>query len=96
MITVYGMPSCPDCANIEPQIEGNPEFEFVDIGKDVRSLKKFLALRDAHPAFLEAKKRGHIGIPCFVDEDGNVTLVPEEVGLGSARKTSCSIDGKGC
>lgn len=95
MIKVYGMPSCPDCARIEPLIEGNTEFEYIDIGKNVRDLRAFLNLRDHNPAFDEIKKHGGIGIPCFVYEDGRVTLAAEEVGLGEM-KSSCRLDGKGC
>ena len=51
MIKVYGMPSCPDCARIEPLIERNTEFEYIDIGKNVRDLRAFLTLRDHNPAF---------------------------------------------
>ena len=43
MITVYGMPSCPE--------------------------------------FKKVREKGLIGIPCFVREDGSITLKPEEVGL---------------
>lgn len=40
-------------------------------------------LRDNNPVFDECKKKGYAGIPCFVTEDGTVTLTPEEVGLKS-------------
>lgn len=100
MIKVYGMPSCPDCAAVEKQIEGNPEFEYIDIGKDVHALRAFLSLRDSLPVFEELKRGGDVCIPCFVKEDGTVTLDPEEVGLssegGKPTKTACSLNGKGC
>ena len=51
------------------------------------------------PVFNEAKKVGAAGIPCFVLEDGSVTLIPEEAGLTSRPITegmSCNIDGSGC
>ena len=47
----------------------------------------------------EAKKVGAASIPCFVLEDGSVTLIPEEAGLASRPITegmSCNIDGSGC
>lgn len=97
MILIYGMPSCPDCAILKPQIEGNPKYKFIDIGKNVLDLHSFLDLRDYEPALSSCAKEGKIGIPCFVLENGTVTLVPEEAGLSSkGTKTSCSIDGKGC
>ena len=83
MITVYGMPTCVDCSYVDAQIEGN---------------EKFLRLRDTSPAFDDAKKNGYAGIPCFVLEDGTVTLKPEDVGLKSrpADGSACRIDGTGC
>ena len=99
MIKVYGMPTCPDCAYVHEQIKDRPgEFEYINIGEDVQYLKEFVRLRDKEAAFDECRENGYLGIPCFVREDGFVTVVPEKVGLVSrpADKTSCSIDGKGC
>ena len=49
--------------------------------------------------FDEARKHGYAGIPCFVLEDGTVTLSPEEAGIqmDEARPAaSCRLDGTGC
>ena len=81
MIKIYSMPSCPDCRHVEEQIAGLDGYEVIDIGSHVRLLKEFLRLRDSSPAFDNAKRCGSIGIPCFVLEDGRVTLAPEEAGL---------------
>ena len=46
-----------------------------------------------------AKQAGAAGIPCFVLEDGTVTLTPEEAGLRSRpinEGATCNIDGSGC
>lgn len=83
MITVYGMPTCPDCAYVAKQIRGRDDFRMVDIGGHVKDLKAFLRIRDAEPAFADAKENAYVGIPCFVLEDGTVTLSPEDVGLES-------------
>lgn len=99
MIKIYGMESCPDCVYVEEQVKGNNQYEVIDIGQHVRNLKAFLKLRDNHPVFDHAKKVGVAGIPCFVLEDGTVTLTPEEAGLHSrplTEGTSCSIDGSNC
>lgn len=99
MIKIYGMATCPDCTYIKRQIEDNPDYEYIDIGMHVRNLKAFLALRDSIAAFDEAKVSGAVGIPCFVLQDGTVTLMPEEAGLRSRpvhEGASCSIDGSGC
>lgn len=98
MIKIYGMKSCPDCVAVDRQVEGDSRYQVIDIGEHVSLLKEFLRLRDNNPAFDEAKKKGYAGIPCFVLEDGTVTLNPEEAGLksGRAERTSCRIDGSGC
>ena len=100
MIRIYGMPSCPDCVHAEEQVKGNDSYDIVDIGKDVRTLKAFLKLRDSSSVFDEARRTGAVGIPCFVLEDGTVTLSPEYAGLeprtSPAEGASCSLDGSGC
>lgn len=98
MIKIYGMKSCPDCVAVDRQVEGDSRYQVIDIGEHVRLLKEFLRLRDNNPVFDEAKEKGYAGIPCFVLEDGTVTLNPEEAGLksGKAERTSCRIDGSGC
>lgn len=95
------MSTCPDCVNIEEQVKGDSRFEMIDIGQHVRNLKEFMRLRDNSPVFDEANKCGYIGIPCFVLEDGTVTLSPEDAGLQShseysGESVSCNIDGSGC
>ena len=100
MIKIYGMKTCPDCTYVERQVTDDGHFEVIDIGEHVRALKEFLRLRDTNPAFDEAKKRGSVGIPCFVLEDGTVALRPEDAGLKSATAeqegAACRLDGKGC
>lgn len=99
MIKIYGMDTCPDCTYVEEQVIGNSRYEIINIGKNVRDLKAFLRLRDNNKVFDEAKRIGAVGIPCFVFEDGTVTLTPEDVGLMSRPindGASCSIDGSGC
>ena len=96
---MYVMQTCPDCEYVEKQVEGNPNFKVIDIGKHVRNLKEFLKLRDTHPAFNEAKAVDDLGIPCYVLEDGTVTLYSKDVGLEPRPQeegASCSIDGRGC
>lgn len=96
MIKVYGMPTCPDCVHVDEQVKGDNRFEIIDIGSHVKHLKAFLRLRDHHPAFETARQQGYAGIPCFVLEDGSVTLDPEAVGLMNTDGPACSLDGKGC
>lgn len=96
MIIIYGMDSCPDCAAVKEQIYGREaEFEYRDIGSHIRILKEFLRLRDTEAAFDEAKKNGFAGVPCFVLEDGRVSLKEEDAGLIAGRAVSgasCSLE----
>ena len=78
---MYVMKSCPYCAHVMKQVEGNSEFKVIDIGEDVRYMKEFLVLRDNDPAFDEEKATGDVCIPCYVREDGSVTLMSKDVGL---------------
>ena len=99
MIKIYGMETCPDCTYVEEQVKGNDKYEVIDIGRHVKDLKAFLKLRDNSPVFDEAKRNGAAGIPCFVLEDGTVTLNPEDAGLNSRpvnEVVTCNIDGSGC
>jgi len=97
MIKIYVMETCPDCTYIEEQIKRDGRYELIDIGAHVRNLKEFLRLRDSSPVFDTCKAEGFAGIPCFLLEDGTVTLTPEDLGLESRPTGSfCSIDGKGC
>lgn len=99
MIKIYGLPTCPYCDYVEKQIEGDNRFKYINIGAHVRNMSEFIHLRDTRKEFDHSKAIGDIGIPCFLLEDGTITLKPEDVGLveyqpGSGQ--SCSIDGKGC
>lgn len=98
MIKIYGMKSCPDCVAVEEQVKGNNQYEIIDIGEHIAYLKAFLRLRDQHAVFDNAKKLGYAGIPCFVLEDGTVTLSPEEAGITKHQTDApaCNLDGSGC
>lgn len=108
MIKVFVMQTCPDCASIKREAQGDTRFQIIDIGEHVRNLKQFLALRDTNPAFDSVRQRGSVGIPCFVLEDGSITFSQEEAFLALGNTSpltddgamnegaSCSIDGKGC
>nr|WP_314754214.1 glutaredoxin [uncultured Prevotella sp.] len=97
MIKMFVMETCPYCEYVEKQVVGNNHFQVIDISKHVRNLKQFLDLRDSHPAFDEAKKIGDVGIPCYVLEDGTVTLSSADAGLEPMPDgPACSIDGTGC
>ena len=92
------MQTCPDCASIKERAKNDSRFELIDIGEHVRNLKQFLTLRDSEPAFEQVRKKGSVGIPCFVMEDGSIrfSLNEEVQSEENASNASCSIDGKGC
>ena len=103
MITIYGMPTCPYCDYVHEQIVGREdEFRYINIGENIRNMKKFMDLRDNDPAFAHSKEIGDVGIPAFVFEDGHISLDPADAGLieyGS--EAACSIEDhksgkKGC
>ena len=78
---MYVMKTCPYCAHVMKQVAGNSHFKVIDIGEDVHDMKEFLKLRDNNPAFDEEKATGDVCIPCYVREDGSVTLSSKDVGL---------------
>ena len=78
---MYVMKTCPYCAHVMKQVVRNPHFKVIDIGEDVHDMKEFLKLRDNNPAFDEEKATGDVCIPCYVREDGSVTLSSKDVGL---------------
>ncbi len=99
MIKIYGMNTCPDCIAVDKHVEGDNHYEVIDIGSHIKYLKEFLRLRDNNAVFDEAKKYGYAGVPCFVLEDGTVTLSPEEAGINlndAPAAASCRLDGSGC
>lgn len=98
MIKIYGMKTCPDCIAVDKHVEGDNRYEIIDIGSHIKYLKEFLHLRDNNSVFDDAKKHGYADIPCFVLEDGTVTLSPKEAGinLNETPAASCRLDGSGC
>ena len=87
MIRIYGMPTCPYCDYVHEQIRGREdEFEYINIGENIRSLSAFMRL----------------GIPAFVFEDGTVSIDPADAGLIEyGTPGACSIEDhksgrKGC
>ena len=82
------MESCPDCTQAKQLYGENPDYEIIDIGKQARSLKEFLVLRDNHPAFAKVRERGTIGIPCFMKEDGTIIISMKHYEASLAEGTS--------
>ena len=85
MIKIYGMITCPDCSYLLDQISGlEDEYEYIEIGEHVLKMKEFLRIRDSKDnaeIFKDIKATGGVGIPCFVLEDGRISLDPSDAGL---------------
>ena len=71
------MKSCPDCVAVHEQVKNDSRYEMIEIGENIAKLKEFLRLRDSSPVFDKVRNRG-VGVPCFLLEDGTITLNPEE------------------
>ena len=83
MIKIYGMPTCPYCDYVHEQIKGREnEFEYINIGENIRNMSAFTRLRDTSPVFDHCKEIGDVGIPAFVFEDGRVSIDPADAIIG--------------
>lgn len=82
-LTLYMSPLCPHCvAAVEILNKAEVTYTAKDITASLPYLKEFLALRE-DPAnrtdlFKSVLERGAIGIPCFVFDDGEKCLLPED------------------
>ena len=93
MIKIYGMPTCPYCDYVYEQIKGREsEFEYINIGENIRNMSAFMRLRDTNPVFDRLKAIGDVGIPAFVFEDGRVSVDPADAGLVEyGTQNACSV-----
>lgn len=74
-IKMYGIKSCHDCIDAEKVLSENEiEFEYLDFAKEPLYLKEFLQIRDHNSLFMDVRESGYIGIPCFVFDDGTISL----------------------
>ena len=103
MIRIYGMPTWPYCDYVHEQVRGREdEFEYINIGENIRNMSAFMRLRDQSPVFDRMKEIGDVGIPAFVLEDGTVSIDPADAGLVEyGTPGACSLEDhrsgrKGC
>lgn len=59
--------------------EAGVSYEFIDITASEENLREFLNLRDKEERFLDVKKCGDIGIPCYLLDDMTVTFDTDRV-----------------
>ena len=74
-VTVIGSHLCPDTLYaLNRLVEAKADIDFKNLSASLPDLKAYLALRENSPVFDGPKARGSLGIPCFILEDGTVTL----------------------
>lgn len=75
MLKIYGSMLCKDCVQCREELDkAGVAYLYLDFSDELKNLKEFLALRDKLDIFAEVKSAGGVGIPCLVDDDGNVSL----------------------
>ena len=74
-VTVYGSLLCPDTREALKLLdERRVEYDFKNISGELANLKGFLAIRDTDEKFNAIRKKGSIGIPCFVLKNGELSF----------------------
>lgn len=82
-ITVFGSAHWPSCEPLKEYLSKNSvEHNYIDITESMRNLKIFLKFRDINSFFDKAKKKGNVGIPTiminngeeFIDGDGDIDV----------------------
>ena len=75
MLKIYGSMLCRDCVQCREELDAaGVEFQFCDLGEELKWLKEFLKLRDGDAVYDEVREAGAIGIPTLLLPDGSVTL----------------------
>lgn len=74
-VTVIGSNQCPDTLYALHELSAaGAEIEYKDILSCHAALLDYLALRDENALYDGIRGTRRIGIPCFVKEDGTLTL----------------------
>ena len=74
-ITVIGSHLCPDTLYALNRLSGaGAEIDFKDILSCHAVLQDYLEIRESSPLYEEIRGTRRLGIPCFVLEDGTMTL----------------------
>lgn len=79
-LTVIGSHLCPDTLYALNQLSGaGAEIDFKDILSRHGALQDYLQIRESSPLYEEVRGTRRLGIPCFVKEDGTMTLELKDV-----------------
>ena len=74
-VTVIGSHPCPDTLYALHQLAAaGAEVEFKDILSCHTALQDYLQIRESSPLYAEIRGTRRLGVPCFVQEDGSLTL----------------------
>lgn len=73
--TLFFAQNCPDTTPFVAKLQAlGVAYEPVEVLSSLPNFKRFLKLRDHHPAFDHAKANGYIGIPALLLGDDKVVL----------------------
>ncbi|HIW36105.1 MAG TPA: hypothetical protein IAA30_03915 [Candidatus Treponema faecavium] len=74
-VTVIGSHLCPDTlAALNRLSEAGADVSFTDILSCHAALQEYLQIRESSPLYAEIRGTRRLGVPCFVREDGFMTL----------------------
>ena len=77
---LYGTPLCHDCVDAFERLK-NAEisYDYVEITKSMPKMKEFLHLRDNRDEFIDIKKEGYVGVPCFLLDDDSIEFDTDNI-----------------
>lgn len=79
-VTVIGSHLCPDTlAALNRLSNAGAEVEFKNILACHADLRAYLELRDSSDLYKDIRGTDRLGVPCFIREDGLLTLDIQEV-----------------
>lgn len=79
-VTVIGSHLCADTLYALNQLAAaGVNTEFKDILSCHADLREYLKLRDTHPVYEKIRGTERLGVPCFVLDDGSLTLEIKEI-----------------
>lgn len=79
-VTVVGSHLCPDVLySLNRLTEAKVKIEFKNISSSLADLRFYLNLRENNPLYDDIRCTSKLGIPCFILEDGTMTLELDEV-----------------
>ncbi len=79
-VRIIGSHLCPENLYALKQLtDAKFEVDFVDILTSLNALKTYLSVRESSPLYKDICGTDRLGIPCFVREDGSMTLDIHEI-----------------